>query len=109
MAVAVRGATSGVPTATAMEAMVPVSASSGSPGIALAPEGPGGSGVAANGGAAGTPDGSLEGTIAQQQEMSLYYLQIQEEVNAQNRTFSALSNVLEVEHNTAKTAIGNIH
>jgi hypothetical protein len=25
------------------------------------------------------------------------------------RTFSALSNVMEVEHNTAKTAIGNIH
>jgi hypothetical protein len=30
-------------------------------------------------------------------------------VNAQNRTFTALSNVLEVEHNTAKSAIGNIH
>ena len=55
-----------------------------------------------------TADGSLEGTLAQQQELNLYYLQIQEEVNAQNRTFSALSNVLEVEHSTAKTAIGNI-
>jgi len=41
--------------------------------------------------------------------MNLYYLQIQEQVNAQNRTYSALSNVIEVEHNTAKTAIGNIH
>lgn len=53
--------------------------------------------------------GSIESVMAQDQEMNLYYLQIQEEVNAQNRTFSALSNVMEVEHSTAKTAIGNIH
>jgi hypothetical protein len=57
----------------------------------------------------GGGDGSLEGSIAQEQQMNLYYLQIQEQVNEQNRTYSALSNVLEVEHNTAKTAIGNIH
>ena len=36
------------------------------------------------------------------------YLQIQEQVNAQNRTFSTLSNVLKAEHDTVKTAIGNI-
>lgn len=54
-------------------------------------------------------DGGIESVMAQDQEMNLYYLQVQEEVNAQNRTFSALSNVMEVEHNTAKTAIGNIH
>jgi hypothetical protein len=47
--------------------------------------------------------------MAQSQALNLYYLQVQEEVNAQNRTFTALSNVLEVEHNTAKSAIGNIH
>jgi hypothetical protein len=110
MAVAVRGPGSGVPTTTAMEATVPMSMHSASAGVTVAPEGPGGGGVATTTtGTAGSQDGSLEGTIAQQQEMSLYYLQVQEEVNAQNRTFSALSNVLEVEHNTAKTAIGNIH
>jgi hypothetical protein len=93
-----------------MDATVPFSGHAGSPALTVAPEGPsGGVGVGTTPAAAGTQDGSLEGTIAQQQEMSLYYLQIQEEVNAQNRTFSALSNVLEVEHNTAKTAIGNIH
>jgi hypothetical protein len=59
--------------------------------------------------AAGPADGGIESVMAQDQEMNLYYLQVQEEVNAQNRTFSALSNVMEVEHNTAKTAIGNIH
>ncbi len=67
------------------------------------------SGTAADGSAAGTNDPSISSTLAQDQEMNLYYLQIQEQVNAQNRTYSALSNVIEVEHNTAKTAIGNIH
>jgi hypothetical protein len=66
-------------------------------------------GTTADGSAAGTNDPSMAATMAQDQEMNLYYLQVQEEVNAQNRTYSALSNVIEVEHNTAKTAIGNIH
>ena len=56
-----------------------------------------------------TSDPNLEATMAQSQQMNLYYLQVQEEVNAQNRTYTALSNVLEVEHSTAKSAIGNIH
>jgi hypothetical protein len=67
------------------------------------------SGSAVDGSAAGTNDPSIASTLAQDQEMNLYYLQVQEQVNAQNRTYSALSNVIEVEHNTAKTAIGNIH
>jgi hypothetical protein len=47
--------------------------------------------------------------MAQSPQMNLYDLQVQEQVNAQNRTFTALSNVLEVEHSAAKSAIGNIH
>lgn len=87
------------------------------------PEGPGGAssggvGLANLGGASAgvgttsstsTSDGGLESTMAQSEQMNLYYLQVQEEVNAQNRTYTALSNVLEVEHSTAKSAIGNIH
>jgi hypothetical protein len=81
------------------------------------PEGPGGAttsalggtGAVAAGSASGTGSDGLSQTMAQDQEMNLYYLQVQEQVNAQNRTYSALSNVIEVEHNTAKTAIGNIH
>ena len=94
-----------------------------------APEGPGGAGMRANGvgnaaltatgvqgstaGATGAPgtaggDGGIESSLQQSQEMNLYYLQIQETVNAQNRTFSTLSNVLKAEHDTVKTAIGNI-
>jgi hypothetical protein len=95
--------------------------------VGTSPEGPGGvssaAGLAnlggvsvglggASGGAtatSGTSDPSIESSMAQSEQMNLYYLQIQEQVNAQNRTFTALSNVLEVEHSTAKSAIGNIH
>jgi hypothetical protein len=71
------------------------------------PEGPGGTATA---GTPATPaDGGLESTMAQSEQMNLYYLQVQEQVNAQNRTYTALSNVLEVENNTAKSAISNIH
>lgn len=81
------------------------------------PEGPGGVATGtlggtssiATGSASGTSSDGMAQTMAQDQEMNMYYLQIQEQVNAQNRTYSALSNVIEVEHNTAKTAIGNIH
>jgi len=116
MAVAVRGATGpapsiGVPmTGTATRSM------------AISPEGPGGSPVgtsvgvaganAAVAGATGAPveggGNNLEASLQQSQELNLYYLQIQEQVNAQNRSFTALSNVLKAEHETVKTAIGNI-
>ena len=65
-------------------------------------------GGAAGPGAAGAEGGGLESSLQQSQEMNLYYLQIQEAVNAQNRSFTALSNVLKAEHDTVKTAIGNI-
>jgi hypothetical protein len=81
----------------------------GPSGTSMAPVGTGVSlgGTAASAG--GTGDSSIEGSLAQSQQMSLYYLQIQEQVNDQNRTFTLLSNVIEMEHNTAKSAIGNIH
>jgi hypothetical protein len=59
--------------------------------------------------AAATPGGgSLENSLQQSQDQNLYYLQIQETVNAQNRSFTTLSNVMKAEHETVKTAIGNI-
>jgi hypothetical protein len=125
MAVAVRG---GASVAAATSGSLSLGGSPAfSAQLSASPEGPGGSalasvgiagGVAAGTGPSGIPsggalgstvDGGLEGSMAQAQQMNLYYLQVQEEVNAQNRTFTALSNVLEVEHNTAKSAIGNIH
>jgi hypothetical protein len=117
MAVAVRSGSDSLPSVSSGVGTIGTQTLTPHAGIAVAaPEGPGGSSpgigvvsVGASTSSSGTSDGSLEGSIAQEQQMNLYYLQIQEEVNAQNRTFSALSNVLEVEHNTAKTAIGNIH
>jgi hypothetical protein len=77
------------------------------PGTAASP-------VAAEGptGAAGTasPEGasSVEGALAQSQEFNLYYLQLQEQLAAENRSYSAMSNVLKARHDTIKNAIGNI-
>ena len=74
-------------------------------GLASATGVPGAAGAAGPGGEAG---GGIESSLQQSQEMNLYYLQIQEAVNAQNRSFTTLSNVLKAEHDTVKTAIGNI-
>jgi hypothetical protein len=84
------------------------------------PEGPGGIGgpgltIGAAGGGLSTvgvnadAGGSIDTTLQQSAQMNLYYLQIQQQVDAQNRTFTALSNVLKTEHDSAKSAIGNIH
>ena len=101
MALAVRpGATSLLPSS--------MSTTAEGPGGAIAGAMAGTSSIAA-GSTGGAGQDGISQTLAQDQEMNLYYLQVQEQVNAQNRTYSALSNVIEVEHNTAKTAIGNIH
>ena len=117
MAVAVRGMSSGT-SLTALSATPSSSPGMATGAVGVSPEGPGGVSPVASTGAGSTTTGTsatgtgsdgIESTMAQDQQMNLYYLQIQEQVNAQNRTFSALSNVIEVEHSTAKTAIGNIH
>jgi hypothetical protein len=106
-AAAVRGGMS------TMSATVPATGA----GLNVTPEGPGGAGsvsigtgpagsLATVGGDAG---GSIDTTLQQAAQMNLYYLQIQQQVDAQNRTFTALSNVLKTEHDSAKSAIGNIH
>jgi len=115
MAVAIRGAQGSGPAIG-----VPLSGP-GSPirSGGASPEGPAPIGASGNLGAAASATGAgiggasaeaggVESSIQQSQEMNLYYLQIQEAVNAQNRSFTALSNVLKAEHDTVKTAIGNI-
>ena len=71
----------------------------------------GGAGVAGPGigPASADPGGSIDSSLQQSAQMNLYYLQVQQQVDAQNRTFTALSNVLKTEHDSAKSAIGNIH
>jgi hypothetical protein len=128
MALALRGGGASIPLAP--DAMAPMSftrsvasptiGGAGAAGTA-APEGPGGTaagatsvgglGLPTGAGTTGTgapADGSMESALAQSQEMNIYFLQIQETVNAQNRSFTAMSNVLKTEHDTVKTAIGNV-
>jgi hypothetical protein len=102
-----------------MTTMAAPVASAGGAFVNATPEGPGGvgGGVPVIGpgtgvSTAGTDtsgSGSIDTTLQQAAQMNLYYLQIQQQVDAQNRTFTALSNVLKTEHDSAKSAIGNIH
>lgn len=102
MAVAVRGGTG---------PSMPLMSNRGS-GMA-GPEGPvagASTSMSATGvpGAAPNEASSIESAMQQSQDMNLYFLEIQERVNAQNRSFTTISNLLKAEHDTVKTAIGNI-
>lgn len=46
--------------------------------------------------------------VQAQAENSMYYLQLQQQIQEENRTYSTLSNVLKARHETVKNAIGNI-
>jgi hypothetical protein len=84
---------------------VPASGSAATPsGASLATSPTAGVGQAA--GAEGA--GGIESVLADSQAFNLYYLQLQEQISAENRQFSTLSNVLKARHDTVKNAIGNI-
>ena len=71
---------------------------------------PGAPGAPAAGGA--SEDDLLSATRTLQQEartFNLQYLQLQEHVQRESREFSAVSNVMKVKHDSAKSAINNIH
>ena len=55
----------------------------------------------------GNTDGQLEGMLDQNSDKNLYYIALQERISAENRLYSAYSNVLRVRHETMKNAIGN--
>ena len=65
-------------------------------------------GVSGATGTTGTDGAGIESSLQQSQEMNLYYLQVQETVNQQNRSFTTFSNVMKAQHDTVKNAIGNI-
>jgi hypothetical protein len=72
----------------------------------------GGSTLTGGTGGGSTPGDLLEATRAMQQEaqaMNLQYLQLQERMQQESREFTTLSNVMRVKHDTARSAIGNIH
>jgi hypothetical protein len=51
---------------------------------------------------------NMEGVLAESQAFNLYYLQLQEQISAENRSYTTMSNVLKARHDTVKNAIGNI-
>jgi hypothetical protein len=68
--------------------------------------------AAAGQGGASDEAALLDATRSMQQEartFNLQYLQLQEGMQRESREFTALSNVLKVKHDSAKSAINNIH
>jgi len=53
-------------------------------------------------------DPAVEGMLDQNSDRNLYYIALQERISAENRFYSAYSNVLRVRHETMKNAIGNV-
>ena len=46
--------------------------------------------------------------MRQSVDQNLMYLQLQEQMSAENRRYTALSNVMKARHETAKASINNI-
>ncbi len=53
-------------------------------------------------------DPSIEGMLGQDANQNLYYISLQERISAENRLYTAYSNVLRTRHDTMKNAIGNL-
>jgi hypothetical protein len=85
----------------------PTSAMNGS--VQATPEGypTQGTNVSGTGSTPGTSDAGIEGMLDQNSDKNLYYIALQEKISAENRLYSAYSNVLRVRHETMKNAIGN--
>jgi hypothetical protein len=85
---------------TAGQAPVGTSAT-GAPGITT-PEG------VPLSGASGSPGSAdVEGMLGENSDKNLYYIVLQERISAENRQYTAYSNVLRARHETMKNAIGN--
>jgi hypothetical protein len=83
------------PTAGAAPTTTPEGYPAGTPGAAV----PGSTGT--------TGDPSIEGMLGQDANQNLYYIGLQERISAENRLYTAYSNVLRTRHETLKNAIGN--
>jgi hypothetical protein len=80
----------------------------GALGTTGAPTSLGGVGSTGTGTSSSDPTG-MNSTLQQSANLNIYYLQLQMQVDGQNRAFTAQSNMLKAEHDGAKNAIGNIH
>jgi len=71
------------------------------------PEGTAGT-AGLGGGTAAAENGGVEAALNQSANQNLYFIEIQERISAESRSYSAISNVLKARHDTVKNAIGNI-
>jgi hypothetical protein len=114
MALAVRGGAASVPLGTSTQGLT--TPGTGVTGAAsTSAEGPATGGAAGTSGIPGVPgtgadptNGGIEASLQQSQEMNLYMLNVQQQVQQQNQQFTTLSNCMKAQHDTVKTAIGNI-
>ncbi len=83
-------------------------AAQGGVGVGLNAEAGGAADAGLSAGGAASEGPSVEAALEKSQEMNLYYLQLQEQLAAENRAYTAYSNVLKARHDTVKNAIGNI-
>lgn len=104
LAAALRPSASHVATASHAPAS-PVGVGAASPEGAVGTGALGGGAALAGGG--GEP-GGVEAALSQTANQNLYFLEIQERISAESRSYSAVSNVLKARHDTVKNAIGNI-
>jgi hypothetical protein len=89
----------------------PNPATSVAPGAvgSLTPEGSAGAGGLAGGSSTpGSETGGVEAALNQSANQNLYFIEVQERISAESRSYSAISNVLKARHDTVKNAIGNI-
>ena len=77
-------------------------------GGSLSPEGTSGAGTAAGSGGLGSESPSLEAALSDGANQNLFFIKMQERINAESRDYSAWSNILKARHDTVKNAIGNI-
>lgn len=63
---------------------------------------------AGGGAGTGTSTGGMDDVLSRSALQQMELLELQQRMQDENQRFSTLSNVLKAEHETAKTAIGNI-
>jgi len=74
----------------------------------VTPEGSAGTAGNAGGTVSGAENGGVEAALNQSANQNLYFIELQERMSAESRSYSAMSNVLKARHDTVKNAIGNI-
>lgn len=70
--------------------------------------GAGGAGSSAGGTLGGASGGTMDDALTRSANQQMELLELQQRMQDENQRFTTLSNVLKAEHETAKTAIGNI-